>query len=677
MILKKLKKIKNKALALANHSFFLSLREAFIALLPYFVIAALVILIKTTFIHFSLVESSHVILESLTFGSEVIAQLFPAAVVISFSYFLSKNLGVNTIVGSILALTNFSIHAQYIQKISNTFILNPDGASLYSLLIPALSCYILKLFINLCRPIYNDIPTISLFLRKHLLLIIPFTFTFLIFFLIMPLFDFAGGTLSEFVLSIFESSSNTSQLFWRMWSIHGLWFFGIHGDNAFNIFINSSMLSNEIIPGLSNKIFYDVFVLLGGTGCFWGLILAVFIRRTKSHELTIAKISVPFTLFNFCEVIVFALPIILNPIYLIPFFLAPAFNFVISYQLLAMDLFTVNAVEMSWMTPVFFNAWLVTENTSVLLYQLTLIICNTLIYYPFVKLSQEKYSPYVAVDKLERTLGITSKIDQDNEDSFIKNQQESKGSRAALNKILTELAESELELHYQPQISLTNNNIYGYEALLRMRKSDGKLSGPYFLDILNEHKLGYIVDNWVIEQVAIDLEYWRKKEFYPNISLNLNPDMLYKRKSIDKICQKFSVFSPQVKIEIVESSYLEQTDIVVEHLSILSAHGIQTAIDDFGTGYSSLSMLGALPIEIAKLDRQFLQSCETENGKILYRYITRLFHQLGYTVIAEGIETKVELDWVSSLGIEVAQGWFYSAAIPKENVISFHKDFDV
>jgi EAL domain-containing protein (putative c-di-GMP-specific phosphodiesterase class I) len=491
----------------------------------------------------------------------------------------------------------------------------------------------------------------------------------------MPFFDVLGGVLSKFFLTQFENASNTSQLFWRMWTIHGLWFFGIHGDNAFDVFFNGSMLNGDIIPGLSNKIFYDVFVLLGGTGCFWGLIFAVLIRRTKSHEQAIIKISLPFTLFNFCEIIIFALPIILNPIYLIPFFFVPAFNFIVSYQVLAMDLFTINTVEISWMTPIFLNAWFVSEDSRVVLYQLFLIICNTLIYYPFVKFSQEKYSAYAAVDKLERTLGITSKIDQDNEDAFIKSQQQNKSSREELNKVLAELANGELELHYQPQISLVNNNIYGYEALLRMRKSDGQLCGPYFLDTLNDHKLGYIIDNWVLEQVAIDLEYWQLKDFHPHVSMNLNPDMLYKRKNIDNICQRFSLFYQQVNIEVVESSYLEQTDIVIEHLSILSSFGIKTAIDDFGTGYSSLSMLGALPFEIAKLDRQFLQSCETDNGKILYRQIAALFHQLGYAVIAEGVETQEELDWVSSLGIEVAQGWIYSAAIAKEDVMSYHMGF--
>ncbi|WP_343816376.1 EAL domain-containing protein [Colwellia asteriadis] len=643
------------------------------ALLPYFVIAALITLIKTVLLNLSLLDENHLLISTLSFGSEVISQLFPAAVVISFSYFLSKNLGVNTIVGSILALTNFSIHAQYIRKAPEHFILMPDSASVYSLIIPAISCYLLKLFIGLCRPIFSEMPSISLFLRKHLLLITPFTLSFLSLFLLMPIIDLVGHEFSSFLLPKFESAANTSQMLWRMWIIHGLWFFGIHGDNAFHVFVNASILGNDIVPGLNNKNFYDVFVLLGGTGCFWGLILAVLIRRVKSHEQAIIKISLPFTLFNFCEIIIFALPIILNPIYLIPFFLAPTFNFLLSYQLLTAEVFTVSSVEMSWMTPIFFNAWLLSENTMLVLYQVLLIVCNTLIYYPFVKLSQEKYSPYTAVDKLERTLGISSQIDQDNENIFIKHQQKNKSSLKALNNVLTDLANSDLELHYQPQINLKNNQIYGYEALLRLRKADGKLYGPYFLDILNDHKLGHIVDNWVIDQVAIDLQYWNTQKFYPNISLNLNPNILYKRHNIDNICAKFADFSEQVKLEVVESSYLEKTDIVIEHLSLLAAQGIQTAIDDFGTGYSSLSMLGTLPIEIAKLDRQFLQGCETQSGKILYRHITTLFHQLGYTVIAEGIETKAELDWVNSLNIEVAQGWLYSAAIPREEVLLYQK----
>ncbi|WP_369676357.1 EAL domain-containing protein, partial [Enterococcus faecium] len=92
-------------------------------------------------------------------------------------------------------------------------------------------------------------------------------------------------------------------------------------------------------------------------------------------------------------------------------------------------------------------------------------------------------------------------------------------------------------------------------------------------------------------------------------------------------------------------------------------------LDDFGTGYSSLSMLANLPVKHVKLDRQFLLQCQQPAGRILYQQVTKIFAKLGFSVVAEGIETQSEADWVKGLGIEIAQGWLYAPSIPHNEVI--------
>jgi EAL domain-containing protein (putative c-di-GMP-specific phosphodiesterase class I) len=124
-------------------------------------------------------------------------------------------------------------------------------------------------------------------------------------------------------------------------------------------------------------------------------------------------------------------------------------------------------------------------------------------------------------------------------------------------------------------------------------------------------------------------------------------------------------------VEIVESSYLNDQALVCEHISKLKTYGIDTVIDDFGTGYSSLFMLANLPVNQVKLDRQFLVQAQTDKGKLLYQHVVNIFIQMGYTIVAEGIETEQELNWIKSLGVQVAQGWYYAKALPAKDIMEF------
>lgn len=110
---------------------------------------------------------------------------------------------------------------------------------------------------------------------------------------------------------------------------------------------------------------------------------------------------------------------------------------------------------------------------------------------------------------------------------------------------------------------------------------------------------------------------------------------------------------------------------VTQNINKLREHNIETVLDDFGTGYSSLSMLTHFPVKHVKLDRQFLLQCQQDAGRILYQQVTELFAKLGFAVVAEGIETPEEEQWVRSLGITTAQGWLYAPAMLRNEVMSF------
>ncbi len=592
-------------------------------------------------------------------------------VVLSVGYHLSKNLGQSAVVGSMLAIISFTIHSNFLVFSAGGVFVDATGASAYAILIPSLTSYLLMLSYRLLPQKYFDSSLISGFLKEKLMLIMPFTVAFFALFVIVPIIEQVMHTLLVYLVPMESGSSVVEQLFKRMVMIHGFWFFGVHGDNVYSMMFNQAFLDADIFPGLTAKTFYDTFVLIGGTGCFIGLILAAFFMSNASHEKNIARLSLPFSVFNFCEIILFALPVFLNPLLLVPFILAPCFNFIVSYFLISAGAVGYQEVSISWMTPTIINGSLVGTDVVAPILQVFLIICNACIYYPFLKLSSERNDFQLAFNKLSGQLNVSERFAAKSEQRFIQQQRETNNSMGRLTDVLNTISKSRLALYYQPQIDINTGQVNGFEALLRLVKRDGSITGPYFLDTLIAHKQTAIIDHWVIEQAQRDLRQWQNIGFEPVISINVNPDVLTSESMINKICDLFTDFPDQVKIEIVESSYLTQQSLVTKHIEKLRDNKIETVLDDFGTGYSSLSMLANLPVKHVKLDRQFLLQCEQPAGKVLYQQVAEIFSQLGFSVVAEGIETEDELAWVKCLGIQTAQGWLYAPALPKNEIHDF------
>ena len=649
----------------------LSLRESFIALLPYFVCSALAILVLNAAVNFSFISSSDVLYNVIQKSSNAILLLFPVMVVLSVGYHLSKNLGQSAIVGSMLALVAFTIHSDFLTFSPQGVFVDATGASAYAILIPSLTSYLLMFAYKLLPQTFFESTLISGFLKEKLLLILPFAVAFFSVYLIVPVIESVTQAVLLSVVPMEDGSSVAEQLFKRMVMIHGFWFFGVHGDNIYSMMFNQSFLDADIFPGLKAKTFYDTFVLIGGTGCFIGLIVAALFLTNASHEKNIARIAMPFSIFNFCEIILFALPVFLNPLLLIPFIVVPCFNFVVSYFLISAGAVGYQEVSISWMTPTIINGSMVGTDLVAPILQVFLIICNACIYYPFLRLSSEKNDYQLAFNKLSSQLNVSERFAAKSEQRFIEQQRETNSSLMQLTTVLNTISQSRLALYYQPQIDIETGKVCGFEALLRLIKKDGSITGPYFLDTLIEHKQTAIIDHWVIEQAQRDLRQWKNVGFEPVISINVNPDVLTSESMINKICDLYTDFPNQVKIEIVESSYLTQQSLVTKHIEKLRSRNIETVLDDFGTGYSSLSMLANLPVKHVKLDRKFLLQCQQPAGEVLYQQVSEIFAKLGFSVVAEGIETEQELVWVKSLGIQTAQGWLYAPALPKHAIHDF------
>ncbi len=241
------------------------------------------------------------------------------------------------------------------------------------------------------------------------------------------------------------------------------------------------------------------------------------------------------------------------------------------------------------------------------------------------------------------------------------------------------LKRQEFILYYQPIISLTTNNIVGFEALLRWQHTKkGFISPGEFIPIAEETGLIIEIDDWVFKNACLQLKAWQ--ENFPQakdifLSVNLSAKQLNDASFTDKIKQiltETQVSGKNIKLEITETALMENAVTAVDILSELQQLNIKLSMDDFGTGYSSLSYLQKFPLSSLKIDRSFVNQMDNSQEDLeIVGTIIALAHTLEMEVIAEGIETATQLDILQSLGCEDGQGYFLSYPLKVEDATAY------
>lgn len=232
----------------------------------------------------------------------------------------------------------------------------------------------------------------------------------------------------------------------------------------------------------------------------------------------------------------------------------------------------------------------------------------------------------------------------------------------------------QLHLNYQPIFSLVDEQIVGFEALVRWRhKVRGIVSPAEFIPVAEETGLILSLGAWVLSEAMGCLRIWLEQ--FPNIrplsmSVNLSgiqlssPDLVL---LIEDLLEQFGLSGESLKLEITESMFMENAGAAGQLLAELKAKQIQFSIDDFGTGYSSLSYLHHLPIDTLKIDREFISGMVGDSKDFdIVKTIIALAHSLGLDVVAEGIETQEQLNRLRELGCEYGQGFFFSKPLDVE-----------
>ena len=240
------------------------------------------------------------------------------------------------------------------------------------------------------------------------------------------------------------------------------------------------------------------------------------------------------------------------------------------------------------------------------------------------------------------------------------------------NDLETAIQNQELFLLYQPQIDLNTKRISGFEALLRWQhRKFGKTEPGEFIHLAEERGLMHPIGEWVLHEVCRhdSLLLQNQPETLRNIgmAINVSPKQLRERffvQNIERIISHTGISPEQLTLELTESMIMENPRAAKEVLSQIRKLGMKIAIDDFGKGYSSLSYLADFPIDIIKIDISFVHGIgKSRNHEAIIKTIISLAENLGLEVMAKGVETSSQSDFLLNHHCHVMQGYYFSRPV--------------
>ena len=237
----------------------------------------------------------------------------------------------------------------------------------------------------------------------------------------------------------------------------------------------------------------------------------------------------------------------------------------------------------------------------------------------------------------------------------------------------TAIEQDEFMVYLQPKFDITREHIKGAEALIRWNYKNKEFLPPYrFIPFFEKDGSIAKIDDIVLKKVCQALAKWKSegKPLYP-VSVNLSRSRMYDERLIDNlvsIVDHYGVDHDLIDFELTESATYDNMEHMINVLNELRGRGFKISMDDFGTGYSSLSLLTQMPIDTLKIDKSFVDKVETaaerEEDIIVLRHIITLAKELGFVCLAEGAESKNQVDRLRTLGCEIIQGYYYSKPIP-------------
>lgn len=244
------------------------------------------------------------------------------------------------------------------------------------------------------------------------------------------------------------------------------------------------------------------------------------------------------------------------------------------------------------------------------------------------------------------------------------------------------LKRQEFTLNYQPIISLDDKSIVGFETLVRWNHPQkGFISPAKFIPVAEQTNLILPLGMWILQTACQQIRFWQDRfDLHPDftVSVNISGKQFEQEdfiEQLDQIIMDTGIEVKHLKLEITETLLMNHSEIADDIFRQLKARQIQIAIDDFGTGYSSLSYLDRFPVDTLKIDRSFVNRLDEQNqASTIVKATLDLAHNLGFNVVAEGVETQQQVEQLQAWGCEFAQGYFYAKPLDKDSAGEFLQD---
>jgi EAL domain-containing protein (putative c-di-GMP-specific phosphodiesterase class I)/cellobiose-specific phosphotransferase system component IIC len=646
-------------------AFIITLQEAFIALIPFIVFSAFLALLSIliSYFHINIIAA-----DTLYHFERTVLSFTSLIAIVSIAFFTAKRIKVSEIIAIILSIVTFVSILVYEHPHSKLIL--PYGFTAATIFAPIASTYFLKilypkfsLHINVTDGNYH----IYRFFNYIFVFFAAYTAVMTAYIAVDAVMDILIDKYNPLKLNL----PDIVILAIRDFFVQLFWFFGIHGEHMVNALFGKEILFRHMFPNLTYGEFHRIFVNIGGAGIGASLLMAILINVKDATIKKVAEIASPFVIFNINDILIFLI-VVFNRFLFLPFVLLPLFNLAAAYIFLHTVPVHFTSYRVVWSTPVLLDGFLKSNSFTVPIFQILLLIIDTAVYSYFIKKYFKIRSPENKKQILQSNLGIEKELGAKKDiRAFIANQ-ELIEANAKLNEIINDLNKDNLMIYYQPKIDIKSNRAMKYEALIRYN-DNGRIKGPFFLDIIEKAGLAPIIDIWVCKQVKKDIEKWKKENFYPEISVNLHPDTLKSDDAADKIISIFT--NENIMFEIIERSFISKE--AQKNIQKLKENSFPISIDDFGVGYSSLDTLIRYKIEELKLDKSLVDEIETEKGLVVCKNIVNLCKEIQIKVVAEGVEKKSQLNLLQEMGIDYIQGYIFSPAIPFRKVKEFSENFNL
>ncbi len=242
------------------------------------------------------------------------------------------------------------------------------------------------------------------------------------------------------------------------------------------------------------------------------------------------------------------------------------------------------------------------------------------------------------------------------------------------NDLRRAIETDQLMLYFQPQFDLQTDSLMGMEALVRWNHPErGVVSPAHFIPLAEETGLIVALGDWVLRASCAQQKKWLEEGKYSRkVAVNLSPRQFREQNfpaRVAEILEDSGLPAQYLELEITESSAMEHAGESINMMNELNSMGLSLAIDDFGTGYSSLAYLKRFPIQKLKIDRSFIADIATDqNDEAIAKSIISLAHNMSLNVVAEGVETEAQVNWLRERGCDMAQGFYFAKPMSVEQL---------